>query len=134
MKKLRICYALVFLFVICLGILSRKTTLIPLYFGDVLYAIMMYTLIRIVFIRKKAYSIILLSLLICYSIEIFQLCQQDWIIALRKTLFGRYVLGQGFLWSDLLAYTFGITIAFIIEKLTLNYTTYESRFRFKQQK
>ncbi|MFH7011096.1 DUF2809 domain-containing protein [Flavobacterium sp. FlaQc-52] len=134
MKKLRICYALVFLLVICLGILSRKITLIPLCFGDGLYAIMMYTLVRIVFINKKAHFIILISLLICYSIEIFQLYQQEWIIALRKTLFGRYVLGQGFLWSDLLAYTFGIAIAYTIEKLTLNYTTYESRFRFKQQK
>jgi hypothetical protein len=95
---------------------------------------MMYTLVRIVFINKKAHFIILISLLICYSIEIFQLYQQEWIIALRKTLFGRYVLGQGFLWSDLLAYTFGIAIAYTIEKLTLNYTTYESRFRFKQQK
>lgn len=76
----------------------------------------------------------IISLLICYCIELFQLYQAEWIITVRKTLFGRYVLGQGFLWSDLFAYTFGITIAFIIEKIILKYCTHESRFRFKQQK
>jgi hypothetical protein len=40
-------------------------------------------------------------------------------IELRKTMFGRYVLGQGFLWTDILAYTFGIAVAFSIEKIIL---------------
>ncbi|MRX39772.1 DUF2809 domain-containing protein [Flavobacterium sp. LC2016-23] len=131
-KKLRIYYGLVFFLVIALGILSRKTTLIPLCFGDLLYAAMIYVLVRILFMDKKAIQIILISLLICYSIEFFQLCQDSRIIAIRKTLFGRYVLGQGFLWSDLLAYTFGIAIAFIIEKITLKYYNHESGFRLKQ--
>ncbi|QSB29382.1 DUF2809 domain-containing protein [Flavobacterium sp. CLA17] len=119
LKKSRIYYGLVFFFVIGLGILSRKIAIIPLYFGDLLYAVMIYVLVRIIFIDKKALQIILISLLICYSIEFFQLYQESRIIAVRKTLFGRYVLGQGFLWSDLAAYTFGVAIAFIIEKITL---------------
>lgn len=119
LKKPRIYYGLAFFLVIGLGILSRNIPIIPLCVGDLLYAVMIYVLVRIVFISKKALQIILISLLICYSIEFFQLYQDNWIIAVRKTLFGRYVLGQGFLWSDLLAYTFGIAIAFIIEKITL---------------
>ncbi|WP_264523401.1 DUF2809 domain-containing protein [Flavobacterium sp. N502536] len=134
MKKRRIPYLFLFLCVVCCGILSRKIAIIPLCFGDALYAIMMYVLVRILFFNQKTTTAVLFSLTICYSIEFFQLYQADWIIALRKTLFGRYVLGQGFLWSDLLAYTIGIAIAFIIEKFTLNYTTYETRFRIKQQK
>ncbi|MFW0736394.1 DUF2809 domain-containing protein [Flavobacterium sp. T12S277] len=134
MKKRRIHYLFLFLCVVCCGILSRKIAVIPLCFGDALYAIMMYLLVRILFLNQKITTAVLLSLTICYSIEFFQLYQADWIIALRKTLFGRYVLGQGFLWSDLLAYTVGIAIAFIVEKFTLNYTTYETRFRIKQQK
>jgi hypothetical protein len=59
--------------------------------------------------------------LICYGIEFLQLYQAEWIIELRKTLFGRYVLGQGFLWTDILAYTFGIFTAFIIEKITFKH-------------
>jgi len=41
-------------------------------------------------------------------------------IELRKTLFGRYVLGRGFLWEDILAYTFGIITVFVFEKIILN--------------
>jgi len=87
---------------------------------------MIYALVRIFFPVKKASLIVLLSLLICYSIEFLQLYQGEWMIELRKTLFGRYVLGQGFLWSDILAYTFGIITAFISEKLILKYINRKS--------
>lgn len=80
---------------------------------------MIYALIRIVLINNKAIQIAIISLSICYGIELLQLYQGEWMIELRKTLFGRYVLGQGFLWTDILAYTFGISIAFLIEKLAL---------------
>jgi hypothetical protein len=82
--------------------------------------------------KTKAIQIAVLSLFTCYSIELFQLYQAEWIIELRKTLFGRYVLGQGFLWSDIAAYTIGIIIAFLIEKFILKHNPYESRFCFKQ--
>ena len=117
LHKKRIYYFFIFLSVIVLGILSRKIPIVPLCTGDFLYAVMIYFLIRIFYPEKKFRVIILLSLFICYSIELLQLYQGEWIIELRKTLFGRYVLGQGFLWSDILAYTFGITFAFITEKL-----------------
>ncbi|RZJ53887.1 MAG: DUF2809 domain-containing protein [Flavobacterium sp.] len=126
MSKSRIYYSFLFVLVIFLGILSRKIAVIPLYFGDLLYAEMMYILIRIIFIHKKASNILIISLFTCYSIELLQLYQAEWIVALRKTLFGRYVLGQGFLWSDLLAYTFGAGIAFIIEKMALSYLNQKS--------
>ncbi|WP_241676510.1 DUF2809 domain-containing protein [Flavobacterium pectinovorum] len=103
------------------GIMSRRIPQIPLITGDFLYAVMIYLLVRIVFTDKKALYIIMTSLLICYSIEFLQLYQGNWMIELRKTLFGRYVLGQGFLWSDILAYTFGIFFAFSIEKIVLKY-------------
>lgn len=101
--------------------MSRKNDLIPLCTGDFLYAVMMYVLIRIVFIDKKAFQIIITSLLICYAIEFSQLYQANWINELRNTLLGRYTLGQGFLWSDILAYTFGIAIAFNIERAVLKH-------------
>lgn len=126
MKKIRIYYFLLFVFIIFLGILSRKISFIPLWIGDFLYAVMIYALVRIFFPVKKASLIVLLSLLICYSIEFLQLYQGEWMIELRETLLGRYVLGQGFLWSDILAYTFGIITAFIIEKLILKYINQKS--------
>lgn len=92
---------------------------------------MIYTLVRILLVNKNALYIIITSLLICYCIEFLQLYQGNWMIELRKTLFGRYVLGQGFLWEDILAYTFGILFIFLLEKFTLKYKTHETRFRLK---
>lgn len=131
MNKTRIQYFILFLSVIILGILSRKISFIPLWIGDFLYAVMIYLLVRILLPFKKALYILVSSLLICFSIEFLQLYQGEWIIELRKTLFRRYVLGQGFLWSDILAYTFGATFTFLIEKIILKYKTYETRFRIK---
>ena len=82
---------------------------------------MIYILIRIFLIDKKAIQIAITSLLICHAIEFLQLYQGEWIIELRKTIFGRYVLGQGFLWTDIIAYTCGIAIAFSIERILLKY-------------
>ena len=80
---------------------------------------MIYVLTRVILINKKAIQIVIISLLICYAIEFLQIYQGEWMIELRKTLFGRYVLGQGFLWTDMTAYTFGITIAFFVERIIL---------------
>ena len=95
--------------------------MVPLSTGDFLYAIMIYVLMRIILINKKAYQIVFLSLITCYSIEFLQIYQADWIIELRKTLFGKYVLGQGFLWTDILAYTFGVLIALLLESFIHQY-------------
>lgn len=124
--KSRIYYFIVFLSIIFLGILSRKISFIPLWIGDFLYAVMIYFLVRIFLPFKKAYLIAFTSLLICYGIEFLQLYQAEWIVELRKTLFGRYVLGQGFLWSDILAYTFGITVSLAVEKIIFKYLNQKS--------
>jgi len=87
---------------------------------------MIYFLVRIFLPFKNAFSIAFLSLSICYGIEFLQLYQGEWMIELRKTLFGRYVLGQGFLWEDILAYTFGILVAFMTEKFSLHYLNQKS--------
>jgi len=87
---------------------------------------MIYFLVRIFLPFKKAYLITIISLLICYGIEFLQLYQAEWIVELRKTLFGRYVLGQGFLWSDILAYTFGITVSLAVEKIIFKYLNQKS--------
>ena len=134
MKKLRFHYSLLALLIILLGISSRKIEGIPLMTGDFLYAIMIYLFIRIVFIQHKTIPIAVLSLFICYGIEFLQLYQSNWMIELRKTLPGKYILGQGFLWSDIFAYTIGIAFIFILEKITLKYIVNETRFCIKQQK
>ena len=120
MKSNRQNYFILILFVLILGILSRKISVIPLFIGDVLYAVLIYFGLRFLFIHLKTHKTFLLSLLFCFSIEILQLVQMDWLIGLRKTTLGHYILGQGFLWLDLLCYIIGGLLAYIIDKLFLS--------------
>jgi hypothetical protein len=98
-----------------LGILSRKTTVVPLFIGDILYAVLIYFGFRFLIIKSKKSTSLLFSLLFCFGIEFLQLVQIDWLIAIRKTTLGHYILGQGFLWLDLLCYVIGTLLAFLID-------------------
>lgn len=115
MQSGRLQYFLLTLLVVLLGIGSRKINAFPLFIGDVLYATMMYFGMRFVLAHLKLKTIFVLSVLFCFLIEISQLFQFDWLISLRKTTFGKYVLGQGFLWSDLICYLIGTFISFLID-------------------
>lgn len=120
MKSNRQNYFILILFVLILGILSRKISVIPLFIGDVLYAVLIYFGLRFLFIHLKTHKTFLLSLLFCFSIETLQLAQMDWLIGLRKTTLGHYILGQGFLWLDLLCYVVGSIVGYFIDKLVLS--------------
>ena len=115
MNKSRIFYFTTAVLVVFLGITSRKITEIPLFIGDVLYAVLIYFGFRFLLITSKKSTSLLLSLLFCFGIEILQLVQIDWLIAIRKTTLGHYILGEGFLWSDLLCYIIGTLLAFLID-------------------
>ena len=117
MQSGRFQYFLLTIFIVFLGVGSRKTNLFPFFIGDILYAILIYFGMRFLFIHWKLQTIFALSLSFCFLIEISQLLQFDWLISLRKTTFGKYVLGQGFLWSDLVCYTFGSILAYFTDKL-----------------
>ena len=115
MKNGRFFYFTIAIFVILLVILSRKTNGIPLFIGDVFYAVMIYFGCRLLCINTTYSKKILFPLLICYLFELQQLYNAAWIVALRNTTLGHYILGQGFLWSDLVCYTFGVVVAFLID-------------------
>ena len=110
----RIFYVFLILIVIALGLLSRKVTFIPLIIGDILYAVMMFLIIRFLLIGLNYLKTAAISLLICYLIEFSQLYSASWINAIRNTTLGALVLGRGFLWSDMIAYTTGTIICIII--------------------
>jgi len=111
-------YFFIICLVIILGLLSRKLDFIPLFVGDILYAVMIYYIVRFLFINFSQIKVATIAILICYTIEILQLYQASWIIEIRKNTFGHLIFGQGFLWSDILAYTLGIGISYILEKFT----------------
>jgi uncharacterized membrane protein YccC len=76
---------------------------------------MVYFIVRFLFISKPVKFIVMGSLLFCYAIELSQLYKAPWINNLRHTLFGRLVLGEVFLWGDLLCYTVGVAIGILME-------------------
>ncbi|WP_333809124.1 ribosomal maturation YjgA family protein [Flavobacterium sp.] len=115
MKSNRLNYFIIILLVMILGILSRKVTIIPLFIGDVLYAVLTYFGFRFLIIKSEKSTSLLFSLLFCFGIEFLQLVQIEWLIAIRKTTLGHYILGQGFLWLDLLCYVIGTLLAFLID-------------------
>ncbi len=111
--KNRLVYFYSTITIIALGIFSRKIAGIPLIVGDALYAMMMYSIVRTLFIFKSKLFNAIIALTICFAIESLQLYQAEWIISIRKTTLGHYVFGEGFLWSDVLAYVVGVTLAYL---------------------
>lgn len=120
MKNGRLNYFILILLVLILGILSRKISGIPLFIGDILYAVLIYFGFRFLIMDSKKSTSHLLSLLFCFGIEILQLIKIDWLIAIRKNTLGHYILGEGFLWLDLLCYVMGTLMAYYLDKLFLS--------------
>ena len=86
-----------------------------MFFGDMLYAVMIYFGIRMLFINLKIKKTAILSVVFCFCIEFLQLYRAEWMLAIRRSTLGHYALGEGFLWSDLIYYTLGVLIAFRID-------------------
>ena len=114
--KPRFIYFILALLTIVLGIASRKIVGISLFVGDILYAVLVYFGFRWLLVKSKAPWQIGLPLLFCFAIEIQQLSTAAALVAIRETTLGHYVLGQGFLWSDLLCYTMGIGLGYVIDQ------------------
>jgi len=117
----RIIYLILILLAIILGLGSRYfSDFLPkwvnLYLGDVLWALMIFFIFGFLFKRKSTFWIAIISFLFSFTIEMSQLYQAQWINTIRYTTIGGLVLGYGFLWSDLLAYTVGITIGILLEQ------------------
>jgi Protein of unknown function (DUF2809) len=117
MKRLH--YFLVTTATLLTGYFSRQNTeegtFIHDYAGDALWAGMIYFGFRFLLPKAPLKTSVLYTLLFTYCIEISQLYQADWINAIRHTKLGGLVLGFGFLWSDLLMYTIGILLAFLLD-------------------
>jgi len=120
MKRNRILYAFIIIFVIICGLLSRKYSFIfPVivndYLGDALWAAMVFYMAAFIFNKKNTVKVAVIALAFSYCIEISQLYHAPWIDNIRATTLGGLVLGFGFLWSDILAYAIGVSSAALLE-------------------
>jgi hypothetical protein len=113
----RIPYFVLIVVTIIIGLLSRHYTFIPLFIGDVLWATMVYFIMRFLFVAKAIKFAVIASIIFSYAIEFSQLYKAPWIDNLRHTLFGRLVLGDTFSWGDLLSYIAGIAIGVLADRV-----------------
>lgn len=108
--------------VIGLGLLSRANLcalprFITAYAGDTLWALLV--MLGLGFFSPKIST----ARAACYAalfslcIELSQLYHTPWLDALRTNRLAALVLGQGFLWSDLLCYAVGIGLGTALERL-----------------
>ncbi|HGH7182002.1 TPA: DUF2809 domain-containing protein [Bacillus luti] len=119
-KRNRMLYAIFTIIVIVLGLSSRKFAfalpdLLNAYLGDALWALMIFTGFGFLFPKIETKKLTFISLLFCYGIEMSQLYHSPWIDSIRATTLGGLILGYGFLWSDLVAYTSGVGIGILLE-------------------
>jgi hypothetical protein len=116
---------------IALGLATRRfpgafPAFVAQYGGDTLWAAMVFWLVAL--IRPQATSIHLaaLAMTIAFAVEFSQLYHAPWLDALRATPLGALALGQGFLWTDLVCYAAGATLAAGVDALIVRRGTRSS--------
>lgn len=122
MKRNRIYQSGYVILTVALGLFSRSGYLPDFlygYLGDALYALMFFFIIGFVFPKFSTIKVALIALSFCFAIEISQFYHAEWIDTIRQTRIGGLVLGFGFLWSDLLSYTFGVIAGALLERAVL---------------
>lgn len=87
------------------------------YPGDALWASLVFLAIAFLRPGMDGGRLALIALAVSFAVEAAQLYQAPWINAVRATTPGHLILGQGFDWLDLCAYTVGVASAFLVDRL-----------------
>lgn len=83
--------------------------------GDALYATMVFFGVGFVAPRVRTSTAAAIALAFCAAIECSQLYHAPWLDAVRDTLPGHLVLGQGFHAFDLACYAIGVALGAALE-------------------
>ncbi|MFL9485657.1 DUF2809 domain-containing protein [Chitinophagaceae bacterium LWZ2-11] len=127
--KKRWLYSILILITVPLGLATRWapqyfSETIQTYGGDVLYATLIFFIIRFLWPSKTFLYVLLVSYAFCIAIEVQQLYQAEWIVKLRHTFPFGLILGYSFLWGDCVCYAVGVVLGFItaliLERLLFN--------------
>jgi len=118
--------------VVVLGLASRHYAsalppFLALYAGDTLWAMVVFGVIGVLAPAWSSFRVATVALILSCAVETSQLYQAAWINAVRDTRAGGLVLGYGFLWSDILCYTAGVSLAVALER-TRQVTRTQSTF------
>lgn len=123
LKRNRFVYLTLIIITILIGLLSRTELVsktIPLLFGDYLYGLLLFWIVGLLYNKTGSLKVALVSILLCYLIETFQIYQADWINNIRSNKLGALILGHGFLWNDIISYTLGGITGYILETIYFN--------------
>jgi hypothetical protein len=112
-KKFFLFAIILFVIEVLIALFVRDNFVRP-YFGDYLVVILMYCAIR-TFIKAPVINIAIGVLLFSYLIEVLQYFRLVDRIGLQDNLVAKTVIGYGFEWKDILAYTLGIITVLILE-------------------
>jgi hypothetical protein len=109
--------------VLALGLFSRSRIVawpwwVTAYVGDVLWAWLVFLGIGWLWKSWPTRRVALAALAFAFVIEFSQMIHTPWLDALRANRLAALVLGQGFLWSDLVCYLAGIAVGALIERFT----------------
>ncbi|MEM8862397.1 MAG: DUF2809 domain-containing protein [Chloroflexota bacterium] len=112
-------YISIILFLLAIGLPSRifqgpMPSWYVSYTGDFVWAMMVFFMFALIF-RLSTWHAFWVALATTYLIEVTQLFHPDWLEYLRTfRLFG-LVFGYSFIWSDIVAYTLGISLGSILD-------------------
>jgi hypothetical protein len=85
------------------------------YVGDFLVVMLIYCAVR-TFINASPIKVAMGVLLFSYLIEVLQYCRIVDRLGLSDYIIAKTVIGYGFEWWDILAYTLGIATVLILER------------------
>ena len=119
MRKLRLLYFVLTIITIPLGLGSRiydndLPQIITAYAGDVLYATLIFFILRLIWPFGKMWKTTAICYFICIAIETLQLYQAPWFQKIRYTPPMGLILGYGFLWSDWVSYAIGTFLGWLV--------------------
>ncbi|XZE19537.1 DUF2809 domain-containing protein [Pirellulaceae bacterium SH449] len=120
MIRTRFVYLISATVVVIAGLASRRYRgqlpgFLAEYAGDTLWALMLFLLVSTVLAGRPVLTRAAISLALAFLVEISQLYHAPWIDAIRQTTLGGLGLGFGFLWTDLVCYSVGISIGSLAE-------------------
>jgi hypothetical protein len=118
--RIRFVYLLSATVVVIAGLASRRyreqlPEFLAEYAGDTLWSLMVLLLVSMLLAGRPLLVRAAITLALALLVEISQLYHAPWIDAIRQTTLGGLVLGFGFLWTDLVCYSVGVTIGIVAE-------------------
>lgn len=113
-RKYFLSAVVLFIIEVLIALYVRDSFIRP-YFGDFLVVILIYCFLKS-FWNEKVLIVGMLTLLFSFAIEIGQYFNLVKLLGLEHSELARVVIGTGFAWGDMLAYTLGIVFVFVCEK------------------